>query len=72
MALTTFSFIQSHADYTLFTRDQVELWVFVYVDDLLICGKDSPTLTKFKDYLGSCFHLKNLGKLKYFFSPEVA
>ena len=30
------------------------------------------TLQKFKNYLSQCFHMKDFGKLKYFFGIEVA
>ena len=73
-ALKEFGFIQSYSDYSLFiyTRGQIEMRVLVYVDDLLICGNDTSSLSSFKEYLGTCFHVKDLGKLKYFLGLEVA
>lgn len=50
------------------------MWRFeflIYVDDLLICGNDMGMMLKFKEYLGRCFHMKDLGKLKYFLGIEV-
>lgn len=44
----------------------------MYVDDLIISGNDSAALTVFKKYLGTCFHMKDLGVLKYFLRIEVA
>jgi hypothetical protein len=44
----------------------------VYVDDLIIGGNDHATINNFKDYLHTCFHMKDLGKLKYFLGVEVA
>lgn len=72
--MTTFGFTQSYPDYSLFTLTQgtIELRILVYVDDLLVCGNDIPTLTKFKEYLSRCFHMKDLGKPKYFLGLEVA
>jgi len=35
------------------------------VDHLIIAGNNISTMTIFKDYLGSCFHTKDLGVLKY-------
>lgn len=46
--------------------------MLVYVDDLLICGNHSRMLQGFKDYLGRCFHMKDLGKAKYFLGIEIA
>lgn len=58
---------------TLFySQGNVELRVLIYVDDLIVCGNDVISLQKFKDYLGRCFHMKDLEKLKYFFGIEVA
>ena len=49
-----------------------ELVVLVYVDDLVTSGNDSEAIQQFKDYLHRCFHMKDLGKLKYFLGVEVA
>lgn len=72
-ALKCFGFHNSYADYSLFVylKGNVELKVLIYVDDLLICGNGIDFLSKFKDHLGRCFHMKDLGKLKYFLGIEV-
>ena len=46
--------------------------MLVYVDDLIISGNDSSALQTFKSYLSHCFHMKDLGPLKYFLGIEVA
>lgn len=46
--------------------------MLVYVDDLLIIGNDLVVVKKFKDYLNTCFHMKDLGLLKYRLGIEVA
>ncbi|KAJ9546293.1 hypothetical protein OSB04_018836 [Centaurea solstitialis] len=46
--------------------------ILVYVDDLLISGNDTATISSFKSYLSRCFHMKDLGVLKYFLGIEVA
>ncbi|KAG7536483.1 GAG-pre-integrase domain [Arabidopsis suecica] len=73
-ALLKFGFVQSYEDYSLFsyTRNNMEIRVLVYVDDLLICGNDEYMLRKFKEYLGRCFFMKDLGRLKYFLGIEVS
>ncbi|XP_074277644.1 uncharacterized protein LOC141601275 [Silene latifolia] len=43
-----------------------------YVDDLVIAGNDSSAVAQFKTYLGNCFHMKDLGPLKYFLGLEIA
>ncbi|KAJ8769062.1 hypothetical protein K2173_024058 [Erythroxylum novogranatense] len=40
--------------------------------DLIISGNDAMAVQKFKNYLSSCFHMKDLGRLKYFLGIEVA
>ena len=73
-ALKTYGFEQSYSDYSLFMlrRRNTELYVLVYVDDIVISGNQSDAIHKFRDYLGHCFHMKDLGKLKYFLGIEVA
>ncbi|CAH9126867.1 unnamed protein product, partial [Cuscuta epithymum] len=73
-ALKAYGFLQSYADYSLFTlnRGIIQLNVLVYVDDLLISGNDSAAIAGFKSYLHTCFHMKDLGTLKYFLGIEVA
>lgn len=69
-----FGFIQFYADYSLFSyhRNGVIPHVLVYVDDLIIAGNNSSSIVDFKNYLGSCFHMKDLGILKYFLGIEIA
>lgn len=73
-ALTTYGFTQSVSDYSLFTLHTSThvLYVLVYVDDLVIAGNRSDAILQFKTYLGRCFHMKDLGPLKYFLGLEVA
>ena len=64
-ALQNYGFQQSYSDYSLFTlqRGAVQLRVLVYVDDLIIYGSHPVDIQKFKDYLSTCFHMKDLGIL---------
>ncbi|MCF7184081.1 reverse transcriptase domain-containing protein, partial [Corynebacterium parakroppenstedtii] len=73
-ALKSYGFHQSYSDYSLFTylRGTIRLDVLVYVDDLIISGNNSTAIASFKAYLSSCFHMKDLGVLKYFLGVEVA
>ena len=50
----------------------MQINVLIYVDDLIISGNNSATLRTFKTYLSDCFHMKDLGTLKYFLGIEVA
>jgi hypothetical protein len=73
-ALLQFGFRQSCSDYSLFNlvTSDVQLVVLVYVDDLIVCGNNSAAILRFKTYLSNCFHMKDLGTLKYFLGVEVA
>ena len=67
-------FIQSKADYSLFTRqtDQSFLIILVYVDDVLVASDNKDEIAQFKLLLDQKFKLKDLGDLKYFLGLEVA
>lgn len=73
-ALKGYEFPKSYSDYSLFTYDQdsIRLGMLVYVNDLVVAGNDSKAATNHKDYLGRCFHMKDLGMLKYFIGIEVS
>jgi len=67
-------FIQSQADHSFFklSQGQSSTFILVYIDDILIAGNDLPAITNFKTMLAHHFHIKDLGKLKYFLGLEVA
>lgn len=44
----------------------------VYVDDIIITGDDKEEIAILKECLGKAFEVKDLGRLKYFLSIEVA
>ena len=50
----------------------VHILVLVYVDDLIILGDNHEAIIEFEAYLHNCFHMKDLGILKYFLGVEVA
>lgn len=67
-------FVQSKADYSMFTFTRVTYMtvLLVYVDDIVITGNDDLVVSLIKSYLLTCFHLKDLGSLKYFLGIEDA
>lgn len=73
-ALKAYGFKQSLSDYSLFTykKGTTMLNVLIYVDDLIISRSTKEVTTSFKQYLSPCFHMKDLGSLKYFLGIEVA
>lgn len=56
-------YVQSRADYLLFTRTQGKSFtaLLIYVDDILITGNDYVSIDKLKRFLHSQFRLKDLG-----------
>ncbi|KAK3032613.1 hypothetical protein RJ639_036573 [Escallonia herrerae] len=73
-SLLVVGFIQSQSDHSLFTfaRKGSFLAVLIYVDDVIVTGTDSAKISWLKHYLDTKFHIKDLGKLKYFLGIEVA
>lgn len=73
-ALQKYGFSQSHSGYSLFfySRNNVSIYVLVYVDDLIILANTTLAMDTFKEYLGRSFKMKDLGRLKYFLGLEVS
>ncbi|XP_074271111.1 uncharacterized protein LOC141595037 [Silene latifolia] len=74
LSLKNYGFIQSMADYSLFTlnRDGVFIGVLIYVDDMIVVSNNKEACDKFKGFLDKSFGIKDLGRLKYFLGIEVA
>ncbi|GAA0163351.1 transmembrane signal receptor [Lithospermum erythrorhizon] len=73
-SLKQYGFTQSYSDYSLFiyTQGKIQINILVYVDDLILSSNNHAALCKFKEYMSCCFHMKDLGVLKYFLGVEVA
>jgi len=72
-ALVSFGFVQSKAEYSLFTKTVQDKFtaILVYVDDMMIAGNDKQEIIKLKQQLSSQFHMKDLGELRYFLGLEI-
>lgn len=73
-ALRDYGFVQSIPNYSLFNLDRGDdhLQFLVYVDDLIISGNTTSLIKGFKEYLSTCFYMKDLGISKYFLGIELA
>ena len=67
-AILQLGFVQSKADYSLFTftKGSVFVALLVYVDDILLTGNDESYITHLKGMLDTRFKLKDLGPVQYF------
>ncbi|XP_019447235.1 PREDICTED: uncharacterized protein LOC109350454 [Lupinus angustifolius] len=72
--LVQHGYIQSRADYSLFTKINNNSYtiILVYVDDLVVAGNDLDEINSIKNILDRKFSIKDLGILKYFLGIEVA
>ncbi|CAM8885096.1 unnamed protein product [Rhodiola kirilowii] len=73
-ALSSYGFLQSPNDHSLFTFDHNGdfLILLVYVDDVVLTGTSTSQIDKVKAYIHVEFQIKDLGYLKYFLGIEVA
>ncbi|GKV47966.1 hypothetical protein SLEP1_g54814 [Rubroshorea leprosula] len=73
-SLINYGFTQPRANYSLFTKYSGASFtaVLVYVNELVIAGNDPSQCQALKAYLQGCFHIKDLGGLKYFLELEIA
>jgi len=73
-ALVQLGFVQSHYDYSLFTKkvNKELIVVLVYVGDLLVTGSCSNLIVQTRNDLKLKFKMKDLGELKFFLGIEFA
>jgi hypothetical protein len=46
-------------------------FLILYVDDILIIGNNIPMLNEVKQWLGSCFEMKDLGEAAYILGIQI-
>ncbi|CAL1359087.1 unnamed protein product [Linum trigynum] len=71
--LISCGFVKTCSDASLFvySRNGVQAYFLMYVDDLLLTGNDASFLRSFQDKLSAEFSLKQLGNVHYFLGIEV-
>lgn len=72
-SLIKYDFQNNYFDHSLFTYSHrsIFLVILIYVDDLIIASGDLEACDQFKQYLNQCFHMKDLGSLKYFIGLDL-
>lgn len=67
-------FSSSRCDNALFVQRTSHGYILLllYVDDMVITGDNHIGITKLQQYLSQQFEMKNLGRLSYFLSLEIA
>jgi histone deacetylase 1/2 len=73
LTLMKLGFTQAKSDSSLFTRFNTKstLFVFIYVDDIIITGSSSTNIQSLISLLNSFFSLIDLGPLHYFLGVDV-
>ncbi|XP_070031131.1 uncharacterized mitochondrial protein AtMg00810-like [Nicotiana tomentosiformis] len=70
-----FGMTRTEANHSVFYRHSSYgkcIFLIIYVDDIVITGDDHESIIQLKQHLSSQFQTKDMGKLKYFLSIEVA
>lgn len=73
IAPLSFGFLQTHGDPSLFVYSQGSnlVYLFIYVDDMVMTGNNADLMTHITEFLGSQFKIKDLGALHYFLGFQV-
>lgn len=71
--METLSFKESAVDPSLFIyqTNSVSIFLFVYVDDIVIVGSNEEEVKKVIERLGTEFPIRDLGTLEYFLGIQV-
>ena len=70
--LQSMGFSQSQSDPCLYTTGgEHTSYIGVYMDDMILAGKNEAKLKSVKDELSSKFDIKDLGKLSYFLGMSI-
>ncbi|PKU67803.1 Retrovirus-related Pol polyprotein from transposon TNT 1-94 [Dendrobium catenatum] len=71
--LLEYGFLHSSADPSLlfYHKNNISLFILVYVDDILLTGNHADTIQHLLSSLSTTFHMKNLGKISHFLGMKV-
>ncbi|KAJ9567120.1 hypothetical protein OSB04_003086 [Centaurea solstitialis] len=68
-----FGFTKSEFEPCVYTKfsGSIVTFLVLYVDDILLIGKDVPTLQSVKSWLSKCFQMKDLGEAAYILGIKI-
>lgn len=71
--LDKLNFIRSNYDNCLYVKrnDKDEIYILVFVDDILICSKNKTKIIEIKDCLMNKFTMKDLGKIGSYIGIDI-
>ena len=69
--LVKIGFKRSNADTCLYVNSEHGVVIAIWVDDILIAGKDAQNIAKVKKQLAGAFKMKDLGELSHFLGMRV-
>ena len=69
--LVTKGFKQNPFDPTLYYSSEMQTYILVYVDDLIVCSKTKDNISNLEKFLRSLFKLKSLGSLSHFLNIQI-
>src|SRR5438045_2092145 len=64
-------YLQTHSDHCVYVHPVTKVIVAIWVDDLIIAGKDMKDINELKAQLKEEFEMKDLGELKYVLGMQV-
>ncbi|KAK8685910.1 hypothetical protein V6N13_124942 [Hibiscus sabdariffa] len=72
-AIKEFGFIRNEDEPCVYKKfsGSIVSFLILYVDDILIIGNDIPTLQSVKEWLSSCFSMKDLGEAAYILGVKI-
>ena len=70
--LLQLGFKPSFGDPSLFVGECADVWMLVYVDDLLIMSQSLPALQKLKEALKKAFPMKDLGEVTSYLGMDIS
>ena len=69
--LKKMGFTQSKSEPCIYMSRKDTIYIGVYVDDMILAGKDENKLKMIKEELSARFNIKDLGKLSYFLGISI-